>query len=171
MLPTADELRLPVIPPAPPAPDDSERLLEVGTTLYRTACMNILGVHANIRSTDHNLIYSTMDLLRAMDIKPAEWIRWQFMRYSYTELAKTVNRPPVRFVFSTKAIEEFKGGDLALPRLLLTEPSKRYLVKRSKGTVTQAELSELWKLNGSIQDRINIAVQRGIFVWASRFQE
>lgn len=171
MLPTAEDLRLPVIPPAPPAPDDSEKLLEVGITLYRTACMNILGVQANIRHTDHSLIYSTMDLLRAMEIKPAEWVQWQFMRYAYTELAKTVNRPPVKFVFSTKAIEEFKGGDLALPRLLLTEPSKRYLVRRTKGNVTQTELSELWRLNNSIQERINNAVQMGIFVWASRFQE
>ena len=94
--------------------------MEVGITLYRTACMNILGVQANIRSTDYNLIYSTMDLLRAMEIKPAEWVQWQFMRYAYTELAKTVNRPPVRFVFSTKAIEEFREERL-------TEPLEAYL--------------------------------------------
>lgn len=171
MYPTADDLRLPVIPPAPPAPDDSERLLEVGITLYRTACANILGVNAVVRSSDYNLIYSTMDLLRAMEIKPAEWIQWQFMRYAYTELSKTVNRPPARFVFSVKAIDEFEGGDLALPRLVMTEPTRKYLIRRSKGTVTQAELHELWKFNGSMQDRINQAVQGGAFVWASRFQE
>lgn len=170
MFPTKEELSLPYVPPAPPAPERDDQLLPVGIKLYTTASKSLYSVSSHIKSEDMDCVYWSMDLLRFLEYRPAEWVQYRLALFKALRIGDKLPRAPVRFVFSPKAIVEpdFKPGDLALPRCIFTKAARELCAKwrnKPKTAEYSQDLTRLRAHNQRVQDLLNNAVASGEFVW------
>ena len=179
MYPTPASLGCPYVPPAPLAPEDNDELLPVGIRLYTTASKQLYGAHSQVKSVEMDLIYQSMDTMRQLEIRPAEWVQMRLLMFKKTSIGDRLPRAPVNFVFSSKALleSEFFSGDLCLPRIIVTPATRQFLrrwniSKRSglKMDWVESESAKVRVHNQRIQQLVNDDVRQGTFVWMSTYR-
>lgn len=165
--PTVQELGLPIVPPAPTVPDREPE--KVGSRLYTSASRLLYGRSSIVRDEEMLQIMLAMEAMKALDIKPAEWILSRLNYFAHSALAERLPRAPVKYVFSQKAIAEsnFVGGDLSVPRPIMTTPAIALVKDMGKLSSLQygRRLSEVKSHNRTIQKLIDDKISAGEFVW------
>lgn len=178
MYPTPEYLASPYVPPAPLAPEDNDQLLPVGTRLYVTASKELYGRHSQVKSSEDDLIYYSMDAIRQLGIRPAEWVQARLLLFKKVAIGDRLPRAPVNFVFSIKALTEteFFSGDLCLPRIIATPATREFLKRWNRSrrgglglTWAESALPKVRAYNQRIQNLINTEVRKGTFVWMSTY--
>lgn len=179
MYPTPESLGCPHVPPAPFAPQDSDKLQSVGIRLYTTASKQLYGNHSQVKSSELDLIYTAMDTMRLLEIRPAEWVQSRLLMFKKTSIGDRLPRAPVNYVFSTKALTEaeFFPGDLCLPRIIVTPATREFLrrwnvSKRNRLSLDwiESESAKVGEYNWRIQQMVNDDVEQGTFVWMSTYR-
>ncbi len=179
MYPTPASLGCPYVPPAPLAPEDSDKLVPVGTRLYVTASKQLYGAHSQVKSSESDLIYQAMDAMAQLEIRPAEWVQSRLLMFKKTSIGDRLPRAPVNYVFSLKALTEaeFFSGDLCLPRIIVTPATRDFLrrwniCKRTGQHMdwVEAESAKVRVYNQRIQQLVNADVEQGTFVWMSTYR-